>query len=42
MVKDTDKIVQLDGCDTSVNTTDDLLCDLDRVDMVHVKTIAQS
>lgn len=40
--KDTDKIVQLDGCNTSVDTTDDLLRDLDRVDMVHVKTIAQS
>lgn len=39
---DTDKVVQLDGCDTSVDTTDDLLCDLHRVDMVHVKTIAQS
>lgn len=38
----TDEIVQLDGCDTSVDTTDDLLRDLDRVDMVHVKTIAQS
>lgn len=40
--KDTDKIVQLDGCDTSVDTTNDFLGDLNRVDVVHVQTIAQS
>lgn len=40
--KDTDKIVQLDGCDTSIDTTNDFLGDLNRVDVVHVQTIAQS
>jgi hypothetical protein len=38
----TDEIVKLDCRDTTVYTVDDLLCDHDGVDMVHVKTITQS
>lgn len=40
--ENTDKIVQLDGCNTSIDTTNDFLGDLNRVYMVHVQTIAQS
>lgn len=39
--KGTNEIIQLDGRDTSVDTANDLLRDLDGVDMVHVQTVAQ-
>lgn len=36
------QVVQLDGGNALVNTRDDLLCDSSRIDMVRIKTIAQS
>lgn len=37
-----DQIVELNGCDTSIHTTDDLLGNLDRINMHGVKTITKS
>lgn len=37
-----DQIVELDGCDTSIHTTDDFLGNLDRINMHGVKTITKS
>lgn len=38
----TNQIVELDGGDTAIDTTDDLLCDLDRIDMDRIQTVTES
>lgn len=38
----TNQIVELNSCDTSIHTTDDLLGDLDRINMHWVKTVTKS
>lgn len=37
-----DQIVELDGCDTAIHTTDHLLGNLDRINMHWVKTVTES
>lgn len=41
MRRDTYKIIELNGGDTTIDTRDDLLGDGDRVDVVHVEAITQ-
>ena len=38
---ETYEIVELSGCDTTINPRDDLLSDSDGVDMVHVQAVAK-
>lgn len=40
--KSTHQVIELDGRDTAVHTTDHLLGDLDRINMCCVKTVTQS